>query len=135
MVRGYAAHYRLPIAHEALTREALSPGRLPAARARATSPFNTFRIWRVAWPAPRRRRLVGVSRRVRHVLGRVDRARAFAQLEMELRLIDLTGTPGLGDDLAAAHLIATLDQDFVIVGVGRHPIVGVPDQYQIAVAL
>ena len=68
------------------------------------------------------------------ILGRVDRARALAQLEMELRLIDLTGATGLGDDLTAADLIAALDQDLVIVGVGRHPIVRMPDQHEIAVA-
>src|SRR3990170_7440478 len=53
---------------------------------------------------------------------------------MHLRLAHRAGGAGLGDDLAAAHLVAPLDQDLLVIGVGRHPVIGVPDQDEIAVA-
>ena len=43
--------------------------------------------------------------------------------------------PAMGDDLAAPHLIAALDQDVLVVGVGRDPAVGMTDEDEVAVAL
>ena len=69
-----------------------------------------------------------------HELGRIDRTRALAQLEVKLRLVHLTGAPSLGDDLAATDLIAALDQDLLVMRIRRHPVVRMPDQHEIAVA-
>ena len=49
MVRGYAAHYGLPIADETLDAARRSPGRSAAAAARAASPGSTSRISRGGW--------------------------------------------------------------------------------------
>src|SRR5262245_17245837 len=54
---------------------------------------------------------------------------------MYLRLGRGASGASLGNDLAAAHLVAALDQDLLIMRVGRHPVVGVADQDEIAIAL
>src|SRR5262249_11905916 len=85
--------------------------------------------------APWHSALVGGGRLFTHELGGIDWPRALAQLEMHLRLADRAGRAGLGDDLTAAHLVAALHQDLLIVCVGRHPVIGMADQNEIAVAL
>src|SRR5262249_40616169 len=77
-----------------------------------------------------------LSRRVVffHVQHRGDRLGALAQLEGQLRLIDGSGLAGLGDHLASAHHLIALDQQLLVVGVGRNPAVVVADQNQIAIA-
>ena len=43
--------------------------------------------------------------------------------------------PDSATDLAAPHLLAALDLQLAVVGIGRDPAVGVADQHEIAVAL
>ncbi len=54
---------------------------------------------------------------------------------MHLRLGDSAGGARLSNDLTAADLVAALDEDLLVIGIGRHPVIGVPDQHEIAVAL
>src|ERR1700733_11681824 len=68
-------------------------------------------------------------------LQRVDRRRAFADLEVQLRRSDLARLAGLGNDLAALDGVATLHQQFTRMGIGGDVTVGVPNQNQVAVAL
>ena len=156
MVRGYAEHYGLQVAPETLDQDALEWTRAAAA-GRAASPGSSYRISRVGWESrfslwSFRASLnqlpafaggltaafdatIGTGGSARHELGRIDRARALAQLEMHLRLTYGAGRPSLGDDLAAPHLVATFDQDLLVMSVSRHPVIGVADQDEIAVSL
>src|ERR1700754_3569821 len=68
-------------------------------------------------------------------LQRVDRRRALADLEVQLRRADLAGLARLGNDLAALDGFAALHHEFTRMGIGGDVAVGVPDQDQIAVAL
>src|SRR5258706_16473352 len=68
-------------------------------------------------------------------LKRVDRRRAFADLEMELRRSNLARLAGLGNDLAALDGVAALHQHFTGMGIGGDVAVRVPNQHQVAVAL
>src|SRR5262249_61097289 len=54
---------------------------------------------------------------------------------MHLRLVDRAGRASLGDDLTAAHLVTTLHEDLLVMRVGRHPVIGMADQNEIAVTL
>src|SRR5208283_1150686 len=69
------------------------------------------------------------------IIGRVDRGRSLAQLEVELGRVDVAGVAGLGDHLAALDGVAALDVEFAVVGVGADEAVRMLDQHQIAVAL
>ena len=54
--------------------------------------------------------------------GRVDRPVAGTELEMQLRVVDVTGSTHSGDRLATLHFGADPDQQRLIVGVdGREP--------------
>ena len=53
---------------------------------------------------------------------------------MHLRLLDRAGFTGFADHLPAGHLVAALDQEFVVVGIGGDPAVVVADQNKIAIA-
>src|SRR5213080_2025818 len=68
-------------------------------------------------------------------LKRVDRRRAFADLEMELWRSDLARLARLGNDLAALDGVAALHQHFTGMGIGGDVAVRVPNQNQVAVAL
>src|ERR1700675_815554 len=59
---------------------------------------------------------------------RVDRLGVVTQLEMELRRRDVAGAADARDHLATLDLIAPLDQQDIVVGVGGHPAIGVADQ-------
>src|SRR5258705_11240788 len=67
-------------------------------------------------------------------LKRVDRRRAFADLEMQLRRSDLARLAGLGNDLAALNGVAALHQHFTRVGISGDVAVRVPNQNQLAEA-
>src|SRR5258705_12587667 len=68
-------------------------------------------------------------------LKRVNRRRAFADLEMQLRRSDLARLAGLRNDLAALDGVAALHQQFTGMCIGGDVAVGVPNQNQVAVAL
>ena len=53
---------------------------------------------------------------------------------MHLRLINRAGFAGLADHLTALDLVAALDEQFVIVGVGRHPAIVVAEEYEVPMA-
>src|SRR5215472_74164 len=57
----------------------------------------------------------------------------MAQLEMQLRLVDVTGRANPGDDLPSRYLVSALHKQLIAVGVGRDPAVGMLDQNEIAV--
>src|SRR6202012_3318211 len=61
---------------------------------------------------------------------RIDRRRALANLEVQLRSRDVSGLACLGDDLATLHDIVALDGDFARMGIGRDIAVAMPDQDQ-----
>src|SRR5215213_10002511 len=66
---------------------------------------------------------------------RVDRLGALADLEMQLRRGHVAALARLRDRLAALHLLAVLDGDLAVMGVGRDVAVVVPDEDELAVAL
>jgi hypothetical protein len=49
----------------------------------------------------------------------IERRRTFADFEMELGRISVAGLTGTRDWLPALHLVATFDQEFLGVGIGR----------------
>src|SRR5262249_14983783 len=59
-----------------------------------------------------------VRKSVAEVLGGIDRGRALADLEVQLRRVDVAGLAGKRDGLAALDLIAALDLDLARMGVG-----------------
>src|SRR5262249_1153354 len=66
---------------------------------------------------------------------RVDRRRALADLEVQLRRGDIAGLPRLRDHLTALDRLVALPQNFAPVRVGGHLAVRVTDQHEIAVGL
>src|SRR5579872_1497784 len=62
----------------------------------------------------------------------IDRLSALAQLEMQLRAIDVARLPDPGDHLPALYLAAPLHQQRIAMGVGGDPAVGVANQKQVA---
>src|SRR5215208_959132 len=66
---------------------------------------------------------------------RIHRRRAFADLEMELRRVDIAGLAGLGDHLAPLDRIAPLDHQLLGMSVGGDVAIRMPDQHEIAIAL
>ncbi len=125
MVDGYAAHYRIAHPRETTAprgagmgddaRRALGPRRLavhpgsrgPARRA-ARGPTDAATDRQLAasvWS--RRLRRSGAVQELR----RIDRGRALADLEVQLRRVDVAGLAGARDHLAALDLIAALDHE------------------------
>ena len=82
-----------------------------------------------AWPL--RRALL----QRREIIGRIDRRRALAQLEVQLRRGDVAALAGFGDGLAARDLIAALDRNVAIMRIGGHEAIGMTDEHQIAISL
>src|ERR1700738_4951639 len=78
-----------------------------------------------------------VTRRSRPVeeLQRINRRRAFADLEVQLRRSHFAGLTGFGDGLAALDGVAALHQQFTGMGIGGDVTVGMPNQNQVAIAL
>src|SRR5215472_15609912 len=66
-------------------------------------------------------------------LARIDRLTAMAQLEMQLRLADVTGRTDPRYDLPSRHFLPALHKQLIAVGVGRDPAVGMLNQNEIAV--
>src|SRR5215217_2911840 len=66
---------------------------------------------------------------------RVDRLGALADHEMQLRRGHVAALARLRDRLAALHLLAVLDGDLAVMGVGRDVAVVMPDEDELAVAL
>src|SRR5215471_17190996 len=62
-------------------------------------------------PSPKERERTATSGAAQ-ILGRVNRCRSFADLEVQLRRRYVAGLPGMGDDLAALDGVAALDHDF-----------------------
>ena len=100
-------------------------------------------ISHVSWDNRSRRRRPGWRLDDRAIRGRsepgeisggIDRGRALAQFEVQLRSVDVAALAGLGDDLAALDRVAALDVELAIVGVGGDEAIGMADQNQIAVA-
>ena len=52
------------------------------------------------------------------IAGWINRGRAFAQLEMELRRGHISRLTGFGDRLPALHGFSAFDRNFAIVGIG-----------------
>ena len=141
MVEGYVAHYRIPLAGDELRREALE-----------WATTRGSRSGRVAWqyvqdlagrlgvalrrlePAAAPAQSTFASRPV-EILRGIDRRRALANLEVQLRRGHVAGLAGFGDHLAALDAVAALDHDFAGVGIGGDEAVAVAHQHQIAVAL
>src|ERR1700758_2211285 len=69
------------------------------------------------------------------ILRRVDRGRALADFEMQLRRGDVAGLTGMRNHLAAFHGLAALDQNVAGMRVGGDETIGVANQDQIAIAL
>src|SRR5262245_32878677 len=127
-----------------------SNGRRRAARARGGSPGNTCRTSRGGSAFPWRSRPphadqllevalvlieVGFRKSVAEIMRRVDRGRSLADLEVQLRRVDVAGLAGERDGLPALDLIAALDLDLAGMGVGGDEAVGMPHQDEVAVAL
>src|SRR5690606_27495690 len=68
------------------------------------------------------------------VARRIDRGRALADLEMELRLIDAAGLPHGPDNLTRLDRLILGHVDLPEMGIGGDEVVGVPNQHEIAVA-
>src|SRR5215472_3262308 len=66
-------------------------------------------------------------------LARIDRLAAMAQLEMQLRLADVSGRADPRYDLPSRHFLPALHKQLIAVGVGRDPAVGMLNQNEIAV--
>src|SRR5262249_27902896 len=69
------------------------------------------------------------------VLRRIDRGRAFSNLEMQLRRCHIAGLARMRDHLSALDAVPTLDHDFARVSIGRNEAVRVADQHEVAIAL
>src|SRR5450755_3232317 len=80
-------------------------------------------------------RAEGLVRGGGEILRRIDRGRAFANFEMQLRRGHVAGLSGMRDHLAALDGVAALNHQLAGMRVSRHKAVGVTDQDQIAVAL
>ena len=156
MVEGYVAHYRIPIDGEELRREALEWATTRGARSGRvawqyvqdwrggsgvrTDARGSCRIARAGVRPGIASRPIELARRVSgstaaEILRRIDRRRALADLEVQLRRVDVAGLAGLGDHLAALDGVAALDHQLAGMGIGGDEAVGVADQHQIAVAL
>ena len=66
--------------------------------------------------------------------GRVDRSRSLADLEMKLRRADAPRLADPADDLTAFHDVPALDQQRLVVRVGRDPPAGVADHEEVSEA-
>ena len=83
---------------------------------------------------PCRYRLAGLSGAAEE-LGWIDRGRAFADLEMQLRRRHVAGLSGVRNHLSALDCVAALDEQLARMCIGRHISIRVTDQNKIAVAL
>ena len=137
MVEGYVAHYKHSGRRATRCAARRWNGRRRAARARAASPGNSCRIWPDGSASKLPAEGLSSSRCTRLVeeLRRIDRRRALADLEVQLRRRHVAGLPGLRDHLPALDGVAALDQDLAGMGVGGDVAVGVAHQHEIAVAL
>src|SRR3954451_4594539 len=134
-----------------------SNGRPRAVRARDASPGSTYKtsrggsvsLWRSRPPrvdqalevksqgsinSVIRKRLIGVLSAA-EILRRVDRGRALAHFEVQLRTRDVAGRTGLADDLAALDGLAFLHTQFAGVSIGGDEAIGMPHQHEVAIAL
>src|SRR5262249_21975116 len=66
---------------------------------------------------------------------RIERGRALADFEMQLRRVDVARLPRARDDLAAFDLVAALDQELLGMGVSGDVTVGMAHEYEVTVAL
>src|SRR5262245_43815704 len=127
-----------------------SNGRRRAARAPVASPGSMCKTSRDGWvsrcrnPPPRDDQALEVTLRhmirtvdlaAREVLRRVDRCRALAHLEVQLRARHIAGGAGLADHLAALDGLALLHGELARMRIGGDEAVRVPHQHQVAVAL
>ncbi len=132
MVDSYIAHYRVPIARRRVAPRGAGMGN--DAR-RALRPRGV--AIRAGLGGTVRREDGGNSHRhlrPAEILRRIDRRRALADFEVQLRRRDVAGLAGFRDHLAAFDGFAALDHDFAGIGVGGDEAIGVADQDQIAVA-
>src|SRR5215831_14037094 len=106
------------------------PGPPRAARAPAVSPGSSFRISPVRWERHWRASFLICRDKIR--LG-IDGLRALAQLEMDLRLIDITCGSGQCDHLAGRNMIAARDSDLVAMGIGGDETIVVADENKVSV--
>src|ERR1700761_1083796 len=64
---------------------------------------------------------------------RIDRGRALAQFEVQLRRIDVARVAGLGDHLPALDRFAALHIEFAVVAVSRDEAIRMLDEHEVAV--